>query len=378
MTEKELFHLTGKCLVPDEHPGFRQYLIEKMESGSIDWQQFVTYCSNHLILPVIYLKFKSQDLLPFLPEELTEHLKEIYDLNVARNNLISIQLQAITQVLNQQNIYPLFLKGSGNLLDGLYADPGERILGDIDFLVPEKDYLTTARLLEGQGYTTVSPIADYTYIGTLKHYPPLSHPDFTAFIEIHRVPVQEKVLRWFNTGIIDLKKLTVASLKGCFVLSDEHKIILNFIHSQISNMGNAYGVVSFRDLYDLYLLSGRTPVKDTLPHIREKRKAKAYFVFAGNALGLRGKFYPEINLASWFFLKKHELNMSSDFFYYTNRNIHFISHQLFNQYIGQIIQSLYSPQTRQSLLGRLSNRNWYKTHLNYYLGFFSRNNNSSK
>ena len=378
MTDKELFYLTGKCLTLDEHPGFRKEMIELIGSDTIDWEQFVTLCSNHLILPAIYLKFKSQELLLCLPEELAEHLKDVYELNVARNNQIRIQLQTITELLNQRNIYPVFLKGAGHLLDGLYSNPGERIMGDIDFLVPEKDYLVSARLLESQGYATVSPVADYTNIGMLKHFPRLAHPDFTAVVEIHRVPVQKKELRWFNTEIIDRKKLTVASLKGCFVLSDQHKIILNFIHSQISNKGHAYGVVSFRDLYDLYLLSGRSSVKDTLPHIHDKRKALAYYVFAGKALGLPGRFYPKSNLSSWLFAKKHELNLSSDFFYYANRNFHFLTHQLFTKYIGQIIQSFYSTTTRQSLLGRLSNRNWYKTHLNYYIGFFSRNNQSSK
>jgi len=378
MTDKELFYLTGKCLTPDEHPGFRQELIELIGSDSIDWEQFVTLCSNHLILPAIYLKFKSQKILCCLPEELAEHLKYVYELNVARNNQIRRQLQLLTELLNQKNIYPVYLKGAGHLLDDLYSDPGERIMGDIDFLVPEKDYLASARLLERQGYATFAPVADYTNIGTLKHYPRLFHPDFAAVVEIHRIPVRGKELRWFNAGIIDRKKQTVASLKGCFVLSDEHKIILNFIHSQISNKGHAYGVVSFRDLYDLYLLSGRSSVKDSLLHTHNKQKAIAYYVFAGKALDIPGKFYPKSNLSARLFAKKHDLNLSSDFFYHTNRNLHFISHQLFTMYIGQIVRSFYSRTTRQSLFGRLSNRNWYKSHLNYYIGFFSRKNQSSK
>jgi hypothetical protein len=41
---------------------------------------FVRLCSNHLILPVIYLKFKAHKLIEHLPDELAEFLKEIYDL----------------------------------------------------------------------------------------------------------------------------------------------------------------------------------------------------------------------------------------------------------------------------------------------------------
>lgn len=373
MTNHELFYFTGKCLTPDEHPGFRKEIIELIASDSMDWQQFVSLCNNHLILPVIYLKFKSHELLSYLPEELSEHLKEIYELNVSRNNQILNQLQEITRVLNQNNIYPIFLKGSGNLLDRLYSDIGERILGDIDLLVPEKDYLVSAKLMEAEGYAKTSATPDYMDIQNMKHYPRLSHPIFVASIEIHRIPVPESFQSWFNPGIIDQEKRTVEALKGCFVLSDNHKIILNFIHSQLSNKGHANGIVSFRDLYDLYLLSGRMAVKDTVPHIRYKRKAIAYYVFAGKALGLHGRFYPKSNLSAWVFAKKHELNMSSDTFYNANRSIHFMSHQIFIMYIGQIMQSFYSRKMRKSLIGRLSNRNWYKTHLNYYKGFFRRN-----
>jgi len=47
---------------------------------------------------------------------------------------------------------PIYLKGTGNLIDGIYSDIGERIIGDIDFLVPEKDFRTTAELFKKEGY----------------------------------------------------------------------------------------------------------------------------------------------------------------------------------------------------------------------------------
>lgn len=373
MTNKEIFYFTGKYLTLDEHPGFRQEIIELCKTDMIDWQQFVTLCSDHLILPAIYLKFQSHDILNFLPEELSEHLKYIYELNTSRNNQILKQLGEITGILNQNNICPLFLKGAGNLLDELYSNIGERILGDIDFLVPEKDYLVSARLLESKGYSTASVIPDYIDIKSLKHYPRLSHPEFAADIEVHRIPVPENYQSWFNSDIIDCEKRTVPSLSGCYVQSDNHKIIHNFIHSQLSHSGHANGIVSFRDLYDLYLLSKRSAVKETIPHIKSTQKAIAYFNLAGKALGLQERFYPKNNLSSWILLKKHDLNLSSATFYYTHRSILFIVQRIFVNYIGQAIKSFYSKKIRQSVIGRLSDRNWYKPHLNIYISFFSRN-----
>jgi len=371
MTNKELFYFTGKCLTLNEHPEFGEAIIEKCRADQIDWEQFVHLCSTHLILPAIYLQFRDHHILEHIPEELNQHLKDIHDLNVNRNNLILEQLQHITKVLNRNNIYPVFMKGSGNLLDGLYADTGERILGDIDFLVPEKDYLLSGSLFEDEGYTSKTLGADYEEVTEMKHYPRLSHPGFVASIEIHRIPVRKYYLRKYNSEIIDQEKKTVQSLQGCFVLSDNHKIIHNFIHSQLSNRGHAYGIVSFRDIYDLYLMSKRCEIKDTLPQIENKQKAIAYFIFAGEVFGLSEKFYPRFNFSARLLLKKHSLNLSSPVFYRLHRAGLYIIWQIFVIYLGQIRTAFHSKRMRQSIVQRLGNRHWYKSYLDFQKGFFT-------
>lgn len=372
MTNLEMFYFTGKCLTLDEHPGLREEIIEKITDDSIDWEKFVALCSDHLILPLIYVKFKSLDIIEYLPVAVSEFLKEIYDLNLARNNQILKQIQEVTRILNKGNIYLVYLKGAGHLLDGLYSDIGERMMGDIDFLVPEKDYLPTARLLKNEGYSMVDDFYGED-IEKLKHYPGLLKAGYPAHLEIHRIPVSERYHSWFNSELIDNEKKTVTSLEGCFTLSYKHNIIHNFIHSQISHSGHLNGIVSFRDLYDLYLLSKKTEVKHTIPEIKTKQKAIAYFVFAGKALGLPGEFYPINNLSSWLFTKKHELNYSSKAFYYTYRTIIYITRRIIIGFTSQIIKSFYSPKMRQSIFKRISDRQYVRNHLNSYKSFFYRN-----
>jgi len=371
MTNNEIFYFTGKCLTIEEHAGFREEIIEKIKDDSIDWQRFVGFCSNHLILPLIYAKFQSQHIIEFLPDELSEYLKEIYDLNLTRNNQILKQLQEITEILNQNNIYPVFLKGTGHLLNGLYSNIGERMIGDIDFLVPEKEYLLAAQLIEKEGYSADCP--EYLDVKSIKHYPRLFKSDVPADIEVHRLPVSEEYQSWFNPEIIFDEKKTVSSLNGCFVLSNKHNIILNFIHSQLLHGGHLNGIVSFRDLYDLYLLSKRFEIKQTIPEIGTKQKAIAYFVFAGKAFGLKDRFYPESNLSSWLFIKKLDLNHSSPAFYHAYRTTVYFMQRIFVGYVGQFIKSFYSKKVRRSVIQRVSNRQWYIAHLNSYKSFFSNN-----
>ena len=87
MTNKENFYFAGKCLTLNEHPEFRGEIIQAIESNSVNWKDFICLCNNHLILPLIYLKFKAHDLLASLPKELSEFLNEIYAQYVPQENL---------------------------------------------------------------------------------------------------------------------------------------------------------------------------------------------------------------------------------------------------------------------------------------------------
>ncbi|HET6558835.1 MAG TPA: nucleotidyltransferase family protein, partial [Prolixibacteraceae bacterium] len=361
MTDKELFYFTGQCLALDDHPEFSEETIQKINSGLVDWDKFVWLCSNHLILPAIYLKFRDHDIVGHLPNELSEFLKEIYQLNLSRNSKILEQLHDITRLLNQHDIYPIYLKGTGNMLDDLYCDRGERLIGDIDLLVPEKDYLRAVTIMKEDGYQTSSPV--YFDVEKLKHYPGLSKEGAATHIEIHRLPVSDDYKQWFNPSIIDTQKKAVSGLQGCYVLSDHHKIIHNFIHGQLGHKAHIYGVVSLRDIYDLYLFSKRSTIEDTLREIKSKRKAIAYFVYVAKALGLKEKLYSTDNLTSRLFILKHDLNITSPLFYHTHRYAVYFSQRILIGYLGQFIQCFYSRDTRKSVISRLINPQWYKAHL---------------
>ncbi len=368
MTNLEMFYFVGRCLSIDEHPEFRDVIVQKISDDEIEWAQFVSLCSNHLILPVIYLKFKAHKLIKYLPEELAEFLKEIYDLNLARNELILLQIKDILKLLNANDIYPTFLKGTGNLLDGLYSDTGERMMGDIDFLVPEKDYLEAAKILENDGF--IRDLMFYGYIKNAKHYPSLFKSGTPATIEVHRLVVSHQYSMKFNPGIIERKRLLIGKKQICFVLCDRHNAILNFIHSQLDHKANLTGNVSFRDIYDLYLISKRISLPQILNEVHFKRKAITYFVFAEKSLGLPRRFSKYETFASKIFLLKHTLNYNSPVFYRTFRILIFLNNRLIEGYMGRLLRSVYSKNERKIIVDCLSNRRWLVNHFNSYFELF--------
>lgn len=374
MTNKELYNFTGKCLALDEHPEYSNKIIKHCQSRLIDWDKFVKLCSNNLILQVIYLKFKSHDLLYYLPNDLAEHLKEIHDLNVIRNKQILYQIDKITSTLNQNNINPIYLKGAGNLLDDLYSSIGERILGDIDFLVPEADYLRAATILQNSGYLKVNKTYKYEVIEEMKHYPRLYHPDYVSVIEIHRIPVNSEQLSWFNSEQINHEKKAVKLNAKCSVLSDNHKIIHNFIHSQLINEGYLYSKASLRDIFDLFLLSKRYSLSESIKSIKPKQKAIAYFNLTKVTLGLGNSFFRKKNISSAFLQIRHTFNLNSVIYNKISGSIIFISQRIFLGYIGHLIRALFSKKSRNYIRRRVEDRNWYDDHIKLYSRFFKTRN----
>ncbi len=347
MKNSELYLLAGRCLVLDEKPEFKKELIDLCKNNLIDWLKFVSICSDNLILQVIFLKFRAHGILEYIPVELKEHLQEIYKMNSQRNNEILDQIKSITTILNKKNIVPLFLKGSGNLLDVLYSHTGERLMGDIDFLVPEKDYLISAELMLDAGYLSYMDRTDLNIIKE-KHYPRLYHPNFPADIEIHRIPNEYNCKNWFNSDIIYAEKKEVNAFGKCHVQSDKHKIVHNFIHAQLDHRGLLYGKVILRYIYDLYLLSKRIPLTEALDQIKPKRKAIAYFAFAKYIFDFDDQFFPKKNVTFLRLKKKHTLHQDSNLF-----------HQIIRHF-AIFIEAFQLKRTRQIIIAKYTDVQFYK------------------
>ena len=60
-------------------------------------------------------------------------MKHITDLNRERNQQTIEQAREIILLLLAYSITPIFLKGTGNLLEGLYEDIAQRMVGDINY-----------------------------------------------------------------------------------------------------------------------------------------------------------------------------------------------------------------------------------------------------
>ena len=266
MTYKETLFFVGKCLTIN-HIDKNKFEIEtELKTNLVDWDSVVKVSTEHYVFPALYCNLKKANFLHYLPEDLVGYMEHITNLNRERNQKIIAQAKEINELLLANNIIPIFLKGTGNLLEGLYEDVGERMVGDIDFIVSIKNYKNTISILKNDGYENVHKQA-YIY-PEFKHYPKIHKEGkkTIASVEIHKELIAERFSNEFNYKIIQKDCLLINEF---YVLNYQNQLNLTIIAKQINDFGNFYKSLSLRNAYDLFLLANKTNALEAISQFKK-------------------------------------------------------------------------------------------------------------
>jgi len=354
MQNSELYQLAFHCLLNET--GFDEIFRNKIISNEEDFLRFIHISSNHLILPAVFRRLKNKGFSDYLPDELAEHLNELLQINIERNNEILKQIEEISQHLGDAGIKPVFMKGTALMLDNLYVDISDRMIGDIDFLVRDEDFLPAVEIAFKLGYKT--DIEVYDEIKTLKDYPRLFREDVPADLEIHRLPVIPRYADWFRPEMVFNEKKPIPDKTNCYVPSYKHKLIQNFIHSQLSNKGHKIRLVSLRDLYDCHLLLKRVHKNDVLKEVKEKKKTEMYFDFL-HSLKNNSSDIDVLVKKSKDFITKHN-------WYLNHPRIHhyYIKYfKLADLITNRFLKAFVDKTVFKNLLVRITKREWWQKRL---------------
>lgn len=230
MTYKETLFFIAQCLSINLDKKNKKIIISKLNSKKTDWEKIVKISTAHYVFPALYINLKKAGFLKYIPEDLSNYMKYISDLNLERNQKIILQINEINTILVAKGITPIFLKGAGNIIEGLYFDKSERMIGDIDILCSNKEYNKTVKLLFKKGYSMVNESKNI--LKGFKYHHRLKRKDRIAAVEIHKELTIEKYANEFNFNVIcnDIQKINNIN-----VLSYEHQICLSMITKQIND-----------------------------------------------------------------------------------------------------------------------------------------------
>ena len=253
MNYKETLFFIAKSLTISLEDKNRDEIELILKTTDVVWESVVKVSTSHYVFPALYCNLQRANFLHYLPEELVAYMQHITNLNRERNKNIIAQARELNILLLANNIIPIFLKGTGNLLAGIYEDIAERMVGDIDFILSIEAYPKAITLLREFGY-------DKEIHQELpnRHYPRIIRKDSIAGVEIHKDLLLEKYVNEFNYNFI-VKDSQV--INGTNVLSYANKLNLSIIADQINDSGFYYKRMALRNAYDVFLLSKKTNTK---------------------------------------------------------------------------------------------------------------------
>ena len=333
----------------------RQEIEKQLKSKSIDWDAVVKVSTSHYVFPALYCNLKRVDFLQYLPQGLVSYMEHITNLNRERNEQILKQAQELNTLLLANNITPIFLKGTGNLLAGLYEDIAERMVGDIDFIFSKEDYPKAITVIREFGYSDVNK---YKYhFPEHKHYRRLQKENNIAAIEIHKELLIEKYANEFNYSFAEKDSQVINEVT---VLSYANKLNLSIIANQINDSGFYYKTMALRNAYDVFLLSKKTNAKAAVNALNNLTNPLNCFLAACYEV------FNTVESLEYNKTKKAASYLSVFNSRFTNRKTTKRRHKRIKAYLflksrlNIIYKSIIYKEYRVWLFKRLTDKNWYK------------------
>ena len=350
MNYKETLFFIAKCLTISLEEKNRDEIEFILKTTDIDWEAVVKLSTTHYVFPALYCNFKRADFVKYLHADLVEYMKHITNLNRDRNSQIIQQAQELNSLLLANNIRPIFLKGTGNLLEGLYEDVGERMVGDIDFLLSEEDFFKAIDILKKDNYSKLESELDY--FQGFRHYSRLVKPANIAAVEIHKEVTIEKYRGEFNYKMISKDTQQINDFS---VLSFENQLSLSIITSQINDYGFEFNRFSLRNAYDVFLLSKKVDTKKFISKFTKLKNPLNCFLANCNLV------FGDLESLGYFKTKESEnyLKAFNKSLYKRKSNIK-VNFKLFkinlNRRFGIVCKSIFYSKNRKWLLNRIKSK----------------------
>lgn len=217
-----------------------------LTTPNFDWDAIVVEGSKHLVLPALYCRLKSKGLLHLLPDELSEYLEEITNINRNRNKAILAQVRWLSNLFNTHHINHVFLKGAAVLAMDLYEDMAERMIGDIDVLIDLKQLDKAYNVLLNENFVPGAEALGSAFFEH-KHLPKLKTKDYISAVELHRklfITYKDRDLT--NKNILEQSQI----INNIAVPSHRHLLKHNILNHQVEDKAFWYNFINYRSVYD--------------------------------------------------------------------------------------------------------------------------------
>ena len=227
-------------------------ILNGVDINNINFEKLITLTSGHLMLPALFFNIQKKKAAYLFPEDFIDYIKNIFAINKARNEILLDEAKELSELLVENNIKHIFLKGTALLLSNVFEDIGERMIGDIDFIIQGKDEEKIKNVLEKNKYSSKKPVG-LLRLFRHRHLPKTTHKNKIIAIEPHLKLLDARYRCAFNT-----KRLLNNFNEGLETIKTPRQSFL-FDHCVYNFQINDHGFInakhSHRSIYDIYKLN---------------------------------------------------------------------------------------------------------------------------
>lgn len=196
------------------------------------WVDLIALAHRHRLVPALHSAFHRIGPAAEVPAEVRAHAAEIATLNEARNTAIREEIRLAVHALNTAGLEPVLLKGAATLLPGPCTIP-ERMVGDIDLLIPAEQEADALEVLGAAGFRLA---ADYP--ASSHSIANLERPSGPGWLDLHRGLLDPPFQHLLSaTAVIGrAKRLDTPGMCGRVPTLSDHVLHI-LLHAQILDAG---------------------------------------------------------------------------------------------------------------------------------------------
>ena len=158
MSRAKTYRFLCGCLSKHLSDPQREMFSQLALSSGLDWTDFIVMASESPMHPRTR-RARANGVAELLPHDVVDYLDGMAILNWQRNSRIRSEISEIAAVFAEIGVAPVLLKGAAHLMSGLYDDIGDRVMLDIDLLVPQARLQNCADALKREGFRILPTMA---------------------------------------------------------------------------------------------------------------------------------------------------------------------------------------------------------------------------
>ena len=224
---------------------FKSKIISEKEIKLLNFEKLTVFCSEHLIIPLVFIKIRQKKILKYFPKDFLDYFNYIYEHNLERNKFLLKEVKILNKILTRNKIEHVFIKGAAMLIGNYYSDIGERMIGDLDFLIKDVDSVLTESVLQKNKYFKTSK----NHFFSFRHLPRRFKDNLIFSIEPHVQLLSKKSKLLEPKSFFKNNKI----IKGCKIPCNKDILLHNIYNIQINDYAYVKMFYSYKNMYDSYL-----------------------------------------------------------------------------------------------------------------------------